>query len=77
MAKSDKNFEELMEELNVIVKDLESGNTNLEDSIDKYTKAMTIAKECNEKLENANKSVNKILKDNGMLEDFNVDQDEE
>lgn len=77
MAKSDKNFEELMEELNVIVKDLESGNTNLEDSIDKYTKAMTIAKECNEKLENANKSVNKILKDNGMLEDFNVEQDEE
>lgn len=74
MSKEDKNFEELMEELNSIVKDLESGNTNLEDSIEKYTKAMSIAKDCNDKLNNANTAVNKILKDNGFLEDFNVEE---
>lgn len=73
---NEKNFEELMDELNTIVKDLESGNTNLEDSIDKYTKAMTIAKECNTKLDSATTSVNKILKDNGFLEDFIVDEEE-
>lgn len=74
MSKEEKNFEELMEELNTLVKDLEGGNTNLDESIDKYTKAMTIAKECNEKLDNATGTVNKILKDNGFLEDFNVEE---
>ncbi|MCQ2911356.1 MAG: exodeoxyribonuclease VII small subunit [Clostridia bacterium] len=75
MSKEDeKNFEELMDELNTLVKDLEGGNTNLDESIDKYTKAMTIAKACNEKLDNAQGAVNKILKDNGFLDDFNVEE---
>ncbi|MCQ2978452.1 MAG: exodeoxyribonuclease VII small subunit [Clostridia bacterium] len=70
----EKNFEELMDELNTLVKDLEQGNTSLDDSIEKYTKAMNIAKVCNDKLDNAQGAVNKILKDNGFLEDFNVEE---
>lgn len=73
MAKKEMKFEELMEELETIVKDLENGNVDLESSITKYTEAMKIVKTCNEKLENATETVNKILKDTGELEDFELE----
>ena len=37
---------------------------------EKYKEAMKLAKECSTKLDNATKAVNKILKENGELEDF-------
>ena len=75
MAKKEiekKKFEELIEELEVIVKDLEAGNTDLDETIKKYTEAMKIAKVCNDKLENATTAVNKILNENGELTDFEI-----
>ena len=70
MAKEEKRFEEKLENLENIVKELEEGNVDLDDAINKYTEAMKIAKECSEKLDNATKAVNKILKENGELEEF-------
>lgn len=70
----EKKFEELIEELEVIVKDLEAGNTDLENSINKYTEAMKIVKVCSEKLNNATTAVNQILKENGELEAFEVEE---
>lgn len=70
----EKKFEELMSELEVIVKDLENGNTDLESSIEKYTEAMKIVKVCSDKLESATEVVNKILQENGSLEDFEVSE---
>jgi exodeoxyribonuclease VII small subunit len=70
----EKKFEELMNDLEVIVKDLENGNTDLESSIEKYTEAMKIVKVCSEKLENATEVVNKILQENGVVEDFEVSE---
>lgn len=61
-----------MDELEVIVKNLEEGNTDLDETIKKYTEAMKIVKICNEKLENATTAVNKILNENGELTDFEV-----
>ena len=69
MAKEVK-FEEKLQNLEEIVKELEEGNVDLDDAINKYTEAMKIAKECSEKLDNATKAVNKILNENGELEDF-------
>ena len=69
MAK-EKNFEEKLEELETIVRELENGDVHLDDAINKYTEAMKLAKECSTKLDNATKAVNKILKENGELEDF-------
>ncbi|MBR4830209.1 MAG: exodeoxyribonuclease VII small subunit [Bacilli bacterium] len=69
MAK-EKNFEEKLEELETIVRELENGDVNLDDAINKYTEAMKLAKECSTKLDNATKAVNKILKENGELEEF-------
>ena len=70
----DKKFEELMSELENIIKDLESGNTDLESSIKKYTEAMKIVKVCNDKLTSATETVNKILKENGSLENCEVEE---
>lgn len=63
-------FEEKLESLENIVKELEAGNVDLDDAINKYTEAMKIAKECSQKLDSATKAVNKILNDNNELEDF-------
>ena len=71
---NDKKFEELMAELEVIVKDLENGNTDLENSIAKYTEAMKIVKICSDKLNQATEAVNQILKDNGEIESFEVEE---
>lgn len=69
MAKEMK-FEEKLNNLEEIVKELEEGNVDLDDAINKYTEAMKIAKECSDKLDKATKAVNKILSESGELEDF-------
>ena len=57
-----------------MVKELESGEVNLDDAIDKYTEAMKLAKECNDTLNNISDKVNKILLENGKLEEFKVEE---
>ncbi len=69
------SFEEKIRNLEDIVKELESGEVNLDDAIEKYTKAMKLAKECSDKLNTATEKVNKILKENGELVDFNVESE--
>lgn len=77
MAKNtEKKFEELMQELETIVKELETGEADLDSSIEKYTEAMNIIKQCNEKLSSAEEKVNKILKEDGTLETFEVNDSE-
>ncbi len=73
MATKEKSFEESLTELETIVKDLESGNVPLDDAITKFNEAMKIAKICNDKLSNAEESVNKILNKDGTLEDFKAE----
>lgn len=72
--KEEQSFEESLKELETIVKDLESGNTNLDDAINKFNDAMKLSKVCTDKLKNAEENVNKILKENGSLEDFKIEE---
>lgn len=67
----EKSFEEALSELEAIVKELESGNVNLDDAINKYGEAMKLVKVCEDKIKNAEDMVVKIVKDN-KLEDFEV-----
>ena len=69
-----KTFEDKIRELEAIIKELEEGEVNLDDAIEKYTKAMKLAKECSDKLNKATEKVNKIFLDNGTLQDFNVQE---
>ena len=64
------SFEEKLNKLEEIVSELEQGNIDLDDAINKYTEAMKLAKECSKKLDDATKAVNKILNADGKLEDF-------
>ncbi len=73
MKKKENNFENKILELESIVKELENGEVSLDDAIDKYTKAMKLAKECSIQLNKATESLNKILKENGELEEFKIE----
>ena len=75
--KKDMTFEEKLNKLEEIVSELEQGNIDLDDAINKYTEAMKIAKECSKKLDDATKAVNKILNSEGNLEDFKELEKEE
>lgn len=66
------SFEEKIKKLEVIVSELESGEVALDEAIDKYTEAMKLSKECSDKLTEVTEKVNKILLENGKLEDFEV-----
>lgn len=71
----EKTFENALDSLEKIVKELENGNINLDDAINKYTEAMKLAKFCTEKLKDATDKVNKILLENGEVKDFNVEEE--
>lgn len=69
-----KKFEDQVKELEKIINELENGNTDLEESIAKYTKAMKLVKECDEKLKNIEETVNKMVTEHGELESFEVEE---
>ena len=69
------NFEENLEKLEELVKDLENGNVPLDDAINKYQEAMKIAKVCDEKLKNAEEAITKIVKDDNSVENFEVTEE--
>jgi exodeoxyribonuclease VII small subunit len=54
-------FEAAMSELETIVKDLENGKTNLEDSITAYERGITLKNHCEAKLREAQARIDKIV----------------
>ena len=69
------SFEDAIVKLESIVKELESGNANLDDAINLYTEGMKLAKLCGDKLNSATEKVNKILTENGELKDFEISEE--
>ena len=67
-------FEDNLKEHEQIINKLESGEVDLDASIEKYTKAMKLVSLCDNKLRNVEEQVNKILTENGTLEDFVVEE---
>ena len=68
---SEKTFEENMVELQSIVEKLENGDTNLDDAIEEFQKAMDLIKSCDSKLKEAEDTINKIVDENKDLVEFN------
>ena len=63
------SFEEALQKLEVMVRELETGQTKLDDAVDVYEKAMRLKKFCEEKLKAAELKVEKIEEtQNGSLE---------
>jgi exodeoxyribonuclease VII small subunit len=68
------SFEENLEKLESIVKKLETGEVPLDEAIDNFNEAMKLAKTCDEKLKNAEEAIAKLVKDNGDVVDFKVEE---
>ena len=77
MEMKEITFESALKDLEIIIKDLESGSIPLEEAITKYTDAMNLIKLCQEKLVHATKQVNKILGENGEIKDFTSEETDE
>ncbi|MEG0021790.1 MAG: exodeoxyribonuclease VII small subunit [Bacilli bacterium] len=65
-------FEEKMKILEKIVAELELDEINLDDSINKYTEAMKLIKECDIELKDAEEKITKIVSKDGELKDFEL-----
>ena len=68
------NFEESLKKLEEIVKKLESGEVPLDDAIKEFNEAMILAKNCDQKLKNAEEEITKIVNADGSIEDFKVEE---
>ena len=66
MAK--KSFEESLEKLEQITRELENGELSLEDSLKKFDEGIKLAEFCNRKLDEAQKKVDLLLKRNDTIE---------
>ena len=67
-----QDFEKMLENLEDIVQALENDNLKLDESIAKFEDGMKIAKECNKKLEEAEKRITVLIND-GELKEENFD----
>ena len=66
-----KNFEEQIEELESIIKELEAGKLNLDESVEKFEEGMKISKECSKMLESAERKITILLN-----KDVNVEEED-
>ena len=73
--KEDKSFEELMDKLEEITNKLEKEQLSLDESVKLFEEGMNISKECNSKLEEAEKRITILIEDKDKLkeEDFNTE----
>lgn len=70
----EKKFEDKMKDLEKIINELESGETDLDESINKYTEAMKLIKECDTELKSIEEHVSKIVLENNETEDFSIEE---
>ena len=73
MSKKEENFKELMNKLEDITNKLEKEQLSLDDSVKLFEEGMKISKECNSKLEDAEKRITILINegDNIKEENFN------
>lgn len=68
------SFEENLKALEKIVSDLEKGDVPLEEAIKKFNEANDIAVKCNKTLEEANKTITKIVNKDKTEEQFEINE---
>ena len=71
MKEEKQNFEEAIKELEVIALELENGDLSLDESVAKFEQGMKLSKKCSDLLEDAEKRITILLKD----EDNNVKEE--
>ena len=61
-AKKEEKFEETLEKLQGLVRDLEAGDCSLEESIKKFEDGMALARHCQDRLTQAEQKIEVLLK---------------
>lgn len=67
----EKTFEENLKELQQVVSNLEQGDIPLEKALTEFQKGIQLSSELQETLKNAEKTLTKVMQDNG--EETNLD----
>lgn len=69
MATENKNFEEMMQELETIVNKLDNDSISLEESMELYQKGMSLSKSCEKTLKEAEEKVAKLMENEAVSND--------
>lgn len=77
MESKELPFEEAMQQLEVVASKLEKGDLNLDESVTMFEEGMKLSKQCSELLENAEKRITILLKDEDEIKEENFIQEEE
>ena len=72
------SFEEALEKLELIVKELEKGDLPLEEALEEFAAGVTLSKICLAKLNAADREIDKILREEkGQIIEYPLDLQEE
>ena len=71
MSGKESNFEELIEKLEEITNKLEKEQLSLDESVKLFEEGMQISKECNSKLEAAEKKITILINQNNEIKEEN------
>jgi exodeoxyribonuclease VII small subunit len=80
MAQKNQTFESSLGELEKIVRKLEDGDLSLEESLKLFEDGVKLSRECQERLNQAERRIEVLLKDekgNPLLEEINADAADE
>lgn len=72
--KVELSFEENLEKLEEIVKKLEAGDVPLDEAIGAFNEAMILAKNCDQKLKNAEEAICKLVNKDGEVSEFKIEE---
>ncbi len=66
------DFESTLKQLQHTVTELETGNLPLEEALDKFQKAVSLSKHCQEVLEKAELKISEITQEGKLIEDVKL-----
>ncbi|TCP31187.1 exodeoxyribonuclease VII small subunit [Scopulibacillus darangshiensis] len=72
----DITFEDAMEKLEKIVKQLEENEVPLEEAIDLFQEGITLSKLCHQRLEKVEEKMDQIIEKDGGMKPFNIQEDD-
>lgn len=75
-GKKELNFEELMVKLEDITNKLENEQLSLDESVKLFEEGMQISKECNNKLEDAEKRITILINENDEIKEENFNPED-
>lgn len=77
MKEKENSFEQTMQKLEEIVKELESDKLDLDTSVSKFEQGMELSKQCSKILDDAEKRISILINKDGEIKEENFIQTEE